>query len=86
MRLVGIDERRDLLRTHPRRRRPTDQCALALDLRGGLARQALEPVALINRQLPDEHLRGTHPDLQDRDASRFAARTRIPVNYSETDH
>jgi len=86
VRLVGIDQCRDLLRAHPRCRRPADQRALTLDLRRGLARQALEPVALIKRELTDEHLRGTHPHLQDRDASQFATHTRIPVNHSETNH
>jgi len=60
--------------------------ALALDLRRGLTRQPLEPVALIGQQLSDEHLRGTHQHLHDRDASQFVTHAPIPVNYSETDH
>jgi len=86
VRLVGADQRRDLLRAHPCRRRPADQRALALDLRLRLAREPLEPVALLGQQLPEEHRRGTHHHLQTRDASQFAAHRRFPVNRYETGH
>jgi hypothetical protein len=86
VRLVGAHERGDLLRAHPRRRRPHDQRALALDLRRRLAREPLEPIALLGQQLPDEHRRRTHHHLQTRDASQFAGHRRFPVNRYETGH
>jgi hypothetical protein len=80
MRLIAADQRRDLLRTHPRRRRPHDQRPLALDLRRRLAREPLEPVALLGQQIPHEYRWGTHHHLQTRDASHFAARRQFPAN------
>ena len=86
VRLIAANQRRDLLRTHPRRRRPTDQRPLALDLRRRLAREPLEPVALLRQQIPDEHRRGTHHHLHNRDASQFAAQHAFPVNRYEMGH
>jgi hypothetical protein len=86
VRLVGPDEQRDLRRAHLRRRRPTDQRALTLSFRRGLARQPLEPVALLRQQVTHKHRRGTHQHLQDRDASLFAAAQQFPADRYETDH
>ncbi|MDX6720550.1 MAG: hypothetical protein QOJ63_2804 [Solirubrobacteraceae bacterium] len=86
MRLVGPDQRRDLRRAHPGRRRPTDQRALTLGLRRRLTRQPLESVALLGQQITHEHRRGTHRHLQDRDASLFAVRRRFPADRYETGH
>jgi hypothetical protein len=86
VRLVGPDQRRDLRHRHRSRRRPADQRTLTLGLRRGLARQPLEPLALLGQQLPNEHRRGTHPHLQIRDASIFDIDRRFPVDRYETEH
>ena len=52
----------------------------------GLLRPALEPARLVMRERPDEHLRGTHHHLPDRDASPFATHDEFPVKRSEKRH
>ena len=86
MRLISPDKRRDLRRPHLRRRGPHDQRPLTLDLAGSLARQTLQPVALLGQQIPDEHRHRTHHHLQTRDASLFATDQQFPANTSETHH
>jgi hypothetical protein len=86
MPLVGHPHRRDLRHRRPDVRRQQDRRPLARGEVLGLLRPPLEPPRLVVRERPNEHLRGTHHHLPDRDASRFAAETEFPVKPSEKGH
>jgi len=52
----------------------------------GLFGATLERDRFLVRKRPDEHLRGTHHHLQDRDASLFAIADAFPVKPFEKAH
>jgi hypothetical protein len=86
MRLVGHPHRRDLRHRVTDVGREQDRRALTRGEVLGLLGPTLERGRFLMRQRPDEHLRGTHHDLHDRDASRFAASSEFPVKPSEKGH
>jgi len=87
VRLVGAEQPRDLRGIHERGRGQQDVGSLALGLVLGSARDRLQPIALLGRQLADEDLRGTHGHLQLRVHARpFDVGTRFPVKRLREDH
>jgi hypothetical protein len=86
MRLVGVDERRDLLRTRPVADAQQINARSRLTSDVALRDRPLELVALLGQQFPDKHRRGNASPPPNSDASLFATRRPIPVNDYETDH
>jgi len=86
VRLVGHPHLSDLRHRSPDIRRQQDRRPLARGEVLGLLGSALKRDRLLMRQRPDEHLRGTHHHLPDRDVSPFATNNEFPAKPSEKGH
>jgi len=83
---VGQIQPRNIGRRHLRCRRQQDHRPHARAAMLGARREPLQALGLLRRQRPDEHFRGTHHHLHDRDTSPFAAATTFPVKRSGVSH
>ncbi len=86
VRLVGHPHLRDLRHRHLHVGGQQDRRALTRGEVLGLLGSALERDRLLMLKRPDEHLRGTHPHLHDRDTSPFATADEFPAQPSEKAH
>ena len=86
VRLVGHPHLSDLRHRSPDIRRQQNRRSLARGEVLGLLGSALKRDRLLMRQRPDEHLRGTHHHLPDRDVSPFATNNEFPAKPSEKGH